>query len=59
VRVEAWRLPGGGLLLEVSGSGADTPAALEKFRRQVVVPLLAAGIRPAQESKTERGSRCP
>ena len=59
VRVEEWRLPGGALLLEVSGSGADTSAALTRFRLQVVVPLLAAGIRPAQESKTDRVSRCP
>jgi hypothetical protein len=59
VRVEEWRLPGGALLLEVSGSGADKSAALKRFRRQVVEPLLAAGIRPVQESKTEQGSRCP
>lgn len=59
VRVEEWRLPGGAVLLEASASGADSPGALEKFRRQVTVPLLAAGIRPAQDSKTERGSRCP
>jgi len=59
VRVEEWRLPGGGVLLEVSGSGADTSTALEQFRRQVVEPLLAAGIRPAQESKTDQVSRCP
>jgi hypothetical protein len=59
VRVEEWRLPGGAVLLEVSGNGADSAAALEQFRRQVVEPLLAAGIRPAQESKTDQFSRCP
>jgi hypothetical protein len=59
VRVEEWRLPGGALLLDVSSVGTDTPDALEQFRRQVAVPLLAAGIRPAQDSKTEQGSRCP
>ena len=59
VRVEEWRLPGGEVLLEVSGSGTDTSAALERFRSQVVVPLLAAGIRPAPESKTDQVSRCP
>jgi hypothetical protein len=58
VRVEEWRLPGGGVLLEVSGSGADKSAALNLFRRQVVEPLLAAGIRPVQESKTDQVSRC-
>jgi hypothetical protein len=59
VRVEEWRLPGGAVLLEVSGGGADTSAALARFRLQVVVPLLAAGIRPAPESKTDQVSRCP
>jgi hypothetical protein len=59
VRVEEWRLPGGAVLLEASAGGADTPGALEQFRKQVAVPLLAAGIRPAQASKTELGSRCP
>lgn len=59
VKVEEWRLPGGTVLLEVSGSGVDTPVALEQFRRQVVAPLLAAGIRPVLQSKTETGSRCP
>jgi len=59
VRVEEWRLPGGAVLLEVSGTGKDTSAALARFRLQVVVPLLAAGIRPAPESKTDQVSRCP
>ena len=59
VSVEEWQLAGGAVLLEVSGGGADTADALEQFRRQVAMPLLAAGIRPAQESKTEQGSRCP
>jgi len=59
VRVEEWRLSGGAVLLEVSSGADDTPAALARFRRQVVVPLLAAGIRPAQESKTDQVGRCP
>jgi hypothetical protein len=59
VRVEEWRLPGGSVILEASASGEDTPRALERFRRQVTVPLTAAGIRPVQESKAEQGSRCP
>jgi hypothetical protein len=58
IRVEEWRLPGGAVLLEVSGSGADTSAALARFRLQVVVPLLAAGIRPSPASKTDQVSRC-
>ena len=59
VRVENWRLPGGYLMLEVSGSGADTPNAMEQFRKRVVAPLLAAGVVPMADSKTELGSRCP
>jgi hypothetical protein len=57
-RVEEWRLAGGAVLLEVSGGGADTADTLEQFRRQVAMPLLAAGIRPAQESKTEQFGLC-
>ena len=31
---------------------------LERFRGRVVAPLLAAGIMPAAQSKTELGSHC-
>ena len=59
LKIEEWRLPGDVLMLEVSGSGADTPNALEQFRKRVAAPLLAAGIVPMADSKTELGSRCP
>jgi hypothetical protein len=58
LKVEEWRLPGDVLMLEVSGSGANSPAAAEQFRKRVVAPLLAAGIVPSVNSKTELGSRC-
>jgi len=56
--VEEWRLPGDRLMIEVSGTGANTAEAEEQFRKRVVAPLLAAGIRPSGDSKTELGSRC-
>ncbi|HQR09985.1 MAG TPA: hypothetical protein PLW68_01555 [Casimicrobiaceae bacterium] len=59
VRVEEWQLPGGATMIEVSGRGENSAKALESFRARVVVPLLAAGIRPVADSKTELGSRCP
>ena len=58
LKVEEWRLPGDVLMIEVSGRGADSTRAMEKFRERVVTPLLAAGVRPAADSKTEFGSRC-
>lgn len=59
LKVEEWQLPGGVSMIEVSGHGANSEKALESFRARVVAPLLAAGIRPAADSKTELGSRCP
>jgi hypothetical protein len=59
LKVEEWRLPGDVLMIEVSGGGTNTPAATEQFRKRVAVPLLAAGIVPLVDSKTELGSRCP
>jgi hypothetical protein len=58
VKVEEWRLPRNVLMIEVSGSGMNTPEAMEQFRRRVAAPLLAAGIVPSVNSKTELGSRC-
>ena len=59
LKVEEWRLPGEYLVLEVSGSDADTPKTMEQFRKRVVAPLLAAGVVPMADSKTELGNRCP
>jgi len=59
LKVEEWRLAGDVVIIEVSGSGTNTPDAREKFRERVAAPLLAAGIVPSASSKTELGSRCP
>ena len=59
LRVEEWRIPGDVVIIEVSGSGENSPGAMEQFRKRVALPLLAAGIVPLQDSKTELGSRCP
>jgi len=59
LKIEEWRLPGDVLMIEVSGNGANTPDAMEHFRRRAAAPLFAAGIVPSPQSKTELGSRCP
>jgi hypothetical protein len=59
LKVEEWRLPGGAVVIEVSRGATDTPAALAAFRRDIAIPLLAAGIAPLVGSKTELGSACP
>ncbi|MDM0053187.1 hypothetical protein [Variovorax sp. J22R115] len=58
VKIERWSLPGGALALEVSWNGEDTPKDLDRFTTRVAQPLLARGVKPLQESKTELGSRC-
>jgi len=58
VKIERWSLPGGALALEVSSNGEDTPKDLDRFTSRVAQPLLARGVKPLQESKTELGSRC-
>lgn len=58
IKIEAWRLPGGEKILEVSWNGKDTAADLEQFSERIVRPLLARGIHPREESKTELGSGC-
>jgi hypothetical protein len=58
IRIEEWRLPGDVLVIEVSGSGANSPGAMEQFRKVIVAPLVAAGVVPTASSKTDLGSRC-
>ena len=58
LKVEEWRLARDILIIEVSGNGANTPKGIERFRRRVLAPLLAAGIVPSVLSKTELGSHC-
>lgn len=58
IKIERWTLPDGTLALEVSWNGEDSPQDLERFTARVVRPLLAHGVKPLQQSKTELGSRC-
>jgi hypothetical protein len=58
LKVEEWRLARDVLIIEVSGNGANTSEGIERFGRRVVAPLLAAGIVPSAQSKTELGSHC-
>jgi hypothetical protein len=58
IKIEQWRMPDAGTILDVSWNGQDTPADLERFAARIVRPLVAKGIRPREESKTEMGSGC-
>jgi len=58
LKIEEWRLPGNVVIIDVSLSGKNTPGAMELFRKRIAEPLLAAGIVPSAESKTELGGRC-
>jgi len=59
LKVEEWHLPGDVVLVEVSRGGVDTPADLASFLKEVVEPLVGAGAKPSQSSKTDLGSDCP
>jgi hypothetical protein len=59
LKLEEWHLPGDVLVIDVSMTSEDKPGAMDFFRARVVAPLLAAGVIPLKESKTELGSRCP
>jgi hypothetical protein len=58
LKIEEWRLPGDVVVIEVSGSGANSPGAMEQFRKRIAEPLIAAGVVPSATSKTDLGSRC-
>lgn len=58
IKIERWSLPGGRQAFEVSTNGRDTDADLEAFAARVVRPLLAHGVRPLTQSKTQLGSSC-
>ena len=55
---EAWSLGGGVLLIEVSRKGLDRDKDRQRFRDEIVRPLLAAGAVPVDRSKSELGSDC-
>jgi len=59
LKIEEWRLPGNVVVIDVSLSGKNVPGAMEVFRTRIARPLLAAGIVPLPDSKSELGSRCP
>jgi len=59
VKLEEWHLPGDVVVIDVSMASENAPATMEVFRTGIVTPLLAAGVVPLKESKTELGSRCP
>ncbi len=58
LKVEEWHMPEGVIVIEVSRNGADTPHDLSDFQATVVAPLLEAGIKPTDRSKTELGRTC-
>jgi hypothetical protein len=58
LKVERWDLPSGRQALEVSAKGKNTDAQRKEFVRRVVRPLLAHGIKPLDQSKSQLGSSC-
>jgi hypothetical protein len=56
--IEEWRLPGNVTVIDVSLSGKNVPGAMELFRKRIAEPLLAAGIVPSADSKSELGGSC-
>jgi hypothetical protein len=57
-KIELWTLPDGSKRLEISRSAANSVDELARFTH-LVETLVARGVRPVAESKTELGSRCP
>jgi hypothetical protein len=58
IKMEEWHLSNNVLIVEASSNGANTPEVLAQFRGRVVAPLLAAGVHPASDSKTELAGVC-
>jgi len=56
-KVEFWTLPDGSTRLEISRTAANSVDELARFTH-LVERLVARGVRPLGESKTELGSRC-
>jgi hypothetical protein len=57
-KVEVWTLPDGSTRLEISRTAANSVDELARFAH-LVETLVARGVRPLSESKTELGGRCP
>ncbi|MDQ8022409.1 MAG: hypothetical protein REI94_11260 [Moraxellaceae bacterium] len=58
LKIEEWTLANGERLIEVSRSEKDSPDARARFQRDIVEPLLRAGVAPTGRSKTELGGSC-
>jgi hypothetical protein len=57
-KVERWSLPQGRSVIEVSMEGNDSDEDRERFRRQVVMPLMGQNVLPLADSKTDLGGAC-
>jgi hypothetical protein len=57
-KVEVWTLPDGSTRLEISRTAKNSVDELALFAH-IVERLVARGVRPLEESKTELGSKCP
>lgn len=58
LKIEEWTLANGERLIEVSRSEQDSADARVRFQRDIVAPLLRAGVTPTERSKTELGGSC-
>ncbi|MEO8123368.1 MAG: hypothetical protein ABI633_04905 [Burkholderiales bacterium] len=58
LKVEQWQMADGSTLLEASRIDRDTPAALQRFRDEVVIQLLKQHIVPVDRSKSSIGGDC-
>lgn len=58
LKVEQWHLADGSKLLEASWQGANNGRDRDRFRDEVVKPLLGAGAAPLNRSKSAIGGAC-
>ena len=58
LKVEAWKMADGSVLLEASRPGQHDDASMRAFERQVLQPLLALKVQPLERSKTALGGDC-
>ncbi|MCU0964586.1 MAG: hypothetical protein MUF08_05880 [Burkholderiaceae bacterium] len=58
LKVEAWTMGDGSVLLEASRPGKHDEASMRAFERQVLQPLLALKVQPLERSKSAIGGDC-
>jgi hypothetical protein len=58
LKVEAWKMADGSVLLEASRPGKHDEASMRAFERQVLQPLLALKVQPLERSKSAIGGDC-